>query len=99
MTTTPTKAQVESLKQIAITQYATCFLAVILWLAVVLRIICNKAELRDLTIICVLMILYQFLSVAVGTHNWIECKRSYLGKGNYEYGQLDEDSSALISVS
>ena len=94
-----TEEQLHLIRNIAITQCATCLLALFLWAAVFFRIIYNKVDLRDLCIICVLMILYQIFICACGLYGWIIIRQSYLGFGTYSYGESNEVSAALINVS
>ncbi len=65
MSTIVTMKDVIDVKNQAITVYVTCAIALILWTCLLIRIFAAKS-LHVLILICVLMILFQFLSMAYG---------------------------------
>ena len=89
MSETPNKTQVDAVKNFAIAEYVTCLPALLLWAALLSRILVTKVNLHVLSLICVLMILYQIIIITCAQYNWIVIKKSNEGDGKHAYGTVD----------
>jgi len=66
-------------RNIAIVTYTLCGIALVAWTLLLIRIVATKAGLHVLTLICVLLIVYQLLCMAFGQYIWTEEIQDYRG--------------------
>jgi len=89
---------VTNAKNQAITVYVTCAIALILWTSLLMRIFAAKASLHVLILICVLMILFQFISMAFGQYTWSsQSERSERSEPSIS-SEPDQGFSALLAL-